>query len=39
MLDMLLDMNGKITLNVLAYEIIPFWIRETIYGKKTLSSE
>jgi hypothetical protein len=27
-------MDGKVILNVLAYGIIPFWIWETIYGKK-----
>jgi hypothetical protein len=34
-LECLPDMGGKVTLNVLAYGIIPFWIWETIYGEKT----
>jgi hypothetical protein len=38
-LECLVDINGKITLSVLAYGNIPFLIWETIYGKKPLSSE
>jgi hypothetical protein len=26
-------MDGKVTLNVLAYGYFPFWIWETIYGE------
>jgi hypothetical protein len=32
-------MNGKITLNVLAYGNIPFWIWDTIIENKPYSSE
>jgi hypothetical protein len=32
-------MDGKVTMNVLAYGNIPFWIWETIFGKNPLSSE
>jgi hypothetical protein len=38
-LECLPDMNGKITLSVLVYGNIPFWIWETVYGKKPPSSE
>jgi hypothetical protein len=38
-LERLLDTKGKIALSFLACGNFPFWIRETIYGrKKPLSS-